>query len=164
MKKTVQEDYIITIAYELRENDIHGELLERMDARYPFIFYFGNEKLLPEFENKLRGLGEDDAFDFTLTPEQAYGRTNPLNIITLPRENFLRSSDIPEEYIQIDHMVNLTDDEGMVHNGKIIEINENTIKVDFNHIMVNKTLHFKGAILSIRKATMEELVKKALHG
>ena len=51
------------------------------------------------------------------------------------------------------------DDEGLNHNGKIIAITPEYIQVDFNHAMVDKALHFKGAVLSIRDATMEELIK-----
>ena len=78
----------------------------------------------------------------------------------MPKDDFIRSSDIPEHYIQIDRMVRLTDDGGEIHMGKIIGIGEHTIKVDFNHAMVNKTLHFKGAVLSIRKATLDEMVRE----
>ncbi len=159
MKMIIKEDHIITITYELRENNEQGELLERMDANYPFIFYFGNGKLLPEFENQLFGLSEDASFEFVLTPDQAYGKSNALNILKIPTEDFVKASDIPSHYIQVDNMVNLTDDEGIMHTGKIKEIEKDHIKVNFNHIMVDKTLHFKGAILSIRKATVDEMVK-----
>ena len=119
MKLKIEEHHIITLTYELREGSAEGELLERMDARYPFIFLFGTGKLLKSFEDNLYGLG-----------------------------------------VEIGNMVNLTDDEGLSHNGKILAINESTIRVDFNHAMVDKDLHFKGAVLNIRKATMEELIQK----
>jgi len=160
MKMTIKEDHIISITYELRENDAQGKLLERMDSRYPFTFYFGNGKLLPEFEKQLYGLAQDGSFEFILSPDQAYGRPNPLNMVTIPKDDFLRSSDIHPQYVTVNNMVNLTDDQGMLHTGKIIEVKEEEVKVDFNHIMANKTLHFKGAILSIREATTDELVKR----
>lgn len=156
---TVKEDHIITLTYELRENDAEGELLERMDSRYPFIFYFGNGKLLPEFEKQLYGLSEDGRFEFILSPEQAYGATNPLNVVKIAKDDFLRSSDINPQYVTVGNMVNVTDDQGMTHTGKIIEVKEEEVTVDFNHVMANKTLHFKGAILFIRKATTEELMR-----
>jgi len=31
--------------------------------------------------------------------------------------------------------------------------------MDFNHAMVDKKLHFKGNVLAIRPATLEELIK-----
>jgi len=160
MKLKIEEHHVITLTYELRDGKADGELLERMDARYPFIFLFGNGKLLKSFEDNLYGLSKDDSFEFILKADEAYGRHNALNVLNIEKENFKRASDVPENYIQIDNMVNLTDDEGLSHNGKIIAINEDTIRVDFNHAMVDKDLHFKGAVLAIRKATMEELIKK----
>ncbi len=159
MKMTIQEHHIITLTYELREGNAEGELLERMDSRYPFIFLFGTGKLLKSFEDNLYGLGADDAFEFILKTEEAYGRSNALNILNIDVNDFKRASDIPNDYIEIGNMVNLTDDEGLSHNGKILEINNDHIRVDFNHAMVDKDLHFKGAVLAIRKATMDELIK-----
>lgn len=159
MNLTIQENHIVTLTYELRDTNANGELLERMDARYPFIFLFGNGKLLPAFEEQLRGLGSDDAFEFTLSPEEAYGKSNALNILNIKIENFKRASDIPDHYIEAGNMVNLTDDDGLVLNGKILEVTNHHVKVDFNHSMVDKTLHFKGAVLAIRPASTEELIK-----
>lgn len=159
MKMTIQEHHVITLTYELRDGNAKGELLERMDARYPFIFLFGTGKLLKKFEENLYGLGADDAFEFILKTEDAYGRSNALNILNIDINDFKRASDIPKDYIEIGNMVNLTDDEGLSHNGKILKITDDHIRVDFNHAMVDKDLHFKGAVLAIRKATMDELVK-----
>ena len=69
----IEEQRVVTITYSVRENNEHGELLERMDANYPFKFLFGTGKLLPAFEEALRGLKVDDAFSFTLDPATAYG-------------------------------------------------------------------------------------------
>jgi len=105
MKLIIEENRVVTLTYELRDGNANGELLERMDARYPFIFLFGTGKLLKSFE-----------------------------------EN--------------------TDDEGLRHNGKIIGIEPTQIEIDFNHAMVDKDLHFKGAVLAIREASIDELVQK----
>ncbi|MEL6922633.1 MAG: hypothetical protein AAFO94_01210 [Bacteroidota bacterium] len=155
----VEENKIITITYELRDGSANGELLERMDARYPFIFLFGTGKLLASFETQLRGLQEDSSFEFVLKAAEAYGRSNALNILKIEVDNFHRASDVPDHYIKEGNMVNLTDDEGLRHNGKILSITDEYIEVDFNHAMVDKDLHFKGAILNIREASLDELIK-----
>lgn len=160
MKLRIEEHHIITLTYELRDGNADGELLERMDARYPFIFLFGTGKLLKSFENHLYGLSVDDSFEFVLKSEEAYGRHNALNVLNIEKENFKRASDVPDDYIEVGSIVNLTDDGGLSHNGKIIAIDEDTIRVDFNHAMVDKDLHFKGAVLAIRKATLDELIKQ----
>ncbi len=159
MKLIIEEDKVVTIVYELRETNGDGELLERMDSRYPFIALFGTGKLLPSFEENLSGLKEDDSFDFILSVDQAYGASNALNILKINPEDFKRASDVPDDYIKIGNLVNLMDDEGLNHNGKIINITSEFIQVDFNHAMVDKALHFKGSVLSIRRATIEELIK-----
>jgi len=159
MKQTIEEHQVVTLTYELREENATGELLERMDSRYPFTFLFGNGKLLKSFEDNLYGLSVDDGFEFILSVEEAYGKTNALNILKIEIDNFKRASDVPDDYIEIGNLVHLTDDDGLNHNGKIIAITEEYIQVDFNHAMVDKALHFKGNVMAIRPATLDELVK-----
>ena len=159
MKPVIEEQQIVTIVYELRDGNADGELLERMDSRYPFTFLFGNGKLLKSFEENLRGLSVDDGFEFILTVDEAYGKNNALNILKIEKRDFHRASDVPEDYIEIGNLVNLMDDDGLNHNGKIIDITDTYIQVDFNHAMVDKELHFKGNVIAIRPATLEELIK-----
>ena len=127
MKLRIKEHRVVTLVYELRENDAKGELLERMDSRYPFVFLFGTGKLLQSFEDQLYGLQEDGLFDFVLKAADAYGRSNALNILKLAVADFKRASDIPDAYIAVGNLVNVTDDGGLRHNGKIIEITEDYI-------------------------------------
>ncbi len=159
MKPVIEEQQIVTIVYELRDGNADGELLERMDSRYPFTFLFGNGKLLKSFEENLRGLSVDDGFEFILTVDEAYGKNNALNILKIEKRDFHRASDVPEDYIEIGNLVNLMDDDGLNHNGKIIDITDTYIQVDFNHAMVDKELHFKGNVIAILPATLEELIK-----
>ena len=160
MKKLIVEEHnIITITYDLKENGPDGELMERMNANYPFIFLFGSGKLLPAFEENLKGLAEDDAFEFILKPHEAYGPVEEGNIIDVPREAFKIDGVIPPNLIVENNFVNLIDDLGDAHQGKILSFDEEKVKVDFNHAMAGKTLHFKGAVLNIRKANIDELVR-----
>ena len=153
----VEEQNIITLSYELRNGGPQGELLERMDANYPFKFYFGSGRLLPAFEKQLEGLEEGQPFQFTLPPEQGYGPADPANILDLPRHAFQHLGD---NILTEGNFVTLTDDEGDAHNGRILSWTEETVKVDFNHAMTGKTLHFSGVVLNIRNATVDELIRK----
>ena len=159
MSLIIEEQQIVTIVYELRDGGPTGELLERMDSRYPFTFLFGTGKLLKSFEDNLYGLTIDDGFEFVLTAEEAYGKKNALNILKIAIDDFKRASDIPDDYIKMGNLVHLMDDDGLNHNGTIIAITNEYIQVDFNHAMVDKNLHFKGNVLTIRPATLEELIK-----
>lgn len=154
----VEDQNIITLSYELRENNASGPLLERMDPNWPFKFYFGNGNLLPAFEAKLEGLEEGQSFEFTLPPEQAYGSVEEGNIINVPRSAF---EGLGENVLIAGNYVTLTDDLGEQHNGKILSWTKEQVKVDFNHEMAGKTLHFSGVVLNIRPATVEEHIRKS---
>lgn len=156
----VEEQNVITIAYELREGSASGELMERMDANYPFKFLFGTGKLLPAFEQHLEGLAEGETFDFVLSPEEGYGPVESGNIVEVPRSAFVIDGAVPPNLIVEGNFIALTDDLGETHLGKILSYTDTHVKVDFNHSMAGKSLHFKGVILDIRPATIDELVRR----
>lgn len=156
----IEEDKVVTIVYDLRANDQNGELLERMNANYPFTFLFGTGALLPAFEANLKGLTEKDSFEFVLRSAEAYGAVQEENIVNVPRAVFAVEGAEPPNLVVESNFVALTDDHGETHHGKILTINDLMVKVDFNHVMAGRDLHFKGAILQIRPATVDELVRQ----
>lgn len=155
----ISEQKIITLTYEVRDGGAAGSIIERMDLEKPFKFLFGTGKLLPTYEAELAGLKEDDNFDFTLAPEQAYGLVQEGNMVEVPAHVFQESEGVSLEKLQDGQFISLTDDQGRSHNGKILSRSAEAVKVDFNHALAGKTLHFKGTILTIRKATVDELVR-----
>jgi FKBP-type peptidyl-prolyl cis-trans isomerase SlyD len=157
----VDEQHIITLTYEVREGGPGGPLIERMDAHYPFKFLFGTGNLLPGFSNRIAGLSERDTFAFTLPPDQAYGFVEEGNIAEVPLSVFQQNPDLHPDHLQEGTFITLTDDQGLPHNGRILGWNEQTVRVDFNHALAGKTLHFKGVVLHIRPATVEELIRGA---
>lgn len=157
----VSEHHIITLSYEVREGGPEGEMIEQMSVNYPFKFLFGTGKLLPAFEAHLEHLGEEDNFEFTLLPHQAYGQVEQENIVQIPLEVFQQSPEYRDQPVRAGEFVALTDDQGDTHNGKIIATGTDQVKVDFNHALAGKTLHFSGVILQIRKATVDELIRGA---
>jgi FKBP-type peptidyl-prolyl cis-trans isomerase SlyD len=52
---------------------------------------------------------------------------------------------------------------GGVIPGVVVEVSEDSVKMDLNHQMAGKTLHFTGEIVSVREATEKELTE-GLHG
>ena len=157
----VEEHNIVTLSYELREGGPEGEILEVMNVHYPFKFFCGGDQLLPAFEEQLQGLGEGDAFEFTLPPDLAYGDLDQDQVLDIPRDVFEEEDKGGLENLLIEgNFIQLTDEEGEQFNGKILSWDNDLVKVDFNHAMAGKTLHFKGVVLNIRKATVDELIRK----
>jgi FKBP-type peptidyl-prolyl cis-trans isomerase SlyD len=48
--------------------------------------------------------------------------------------------------------------------GKIVEVDSENVKMDFNHPLAGTDLHFQGEILDIREATEDELAHGHVHG
>ena len=60
--------------------------------------------------------------------------------------------------------VPMNDQEGNPMQGLVLEIGDETIKMDFNHPMAGLDLFFTGQILDVREATPEELDHGHVHG
>lgn len=160
MASIISEGKVVTIRYDLREGGPGGELLERMDANYPFVFMFGTNKLLPAFEQNLDGLPDRASFAFTLTPDQAYGPNRPDQVLTLDKSLFAeRDGYVPPGILTPGNSVRLRANDGKEHYGKVVRPDGDKVLVDFNHAMAGKTLFFEGAVLNVRSATSEELAR-----
>ena len=74
----ISDKKVVTITYDLSVTDENQEkvLVESAEADAPMVFLFGHSGLPEEFETQLDGKNAGDAFQFSLTPEQAYGEYN----------------------------------------------------------------------------------------
>jgi len=156
----IGEGTVVTMSYKLQENDASGELLEIMNEKYPFEFLFGNGNLLTAFEENIADLEEGDQFSFKLLTEEAYGEPHEGNRVNVPIKAFKFNGEVPEDLLQIGRQVTVQDDGGLKHTGKVLEYDDNFVRVDFNHVMAGKDLYFEGVILNVRKATVDELIRK----
>jgi len=58
----------------------------------------------------------------------------------------------------------MQNNEGQTLMGKVLEITDDKVKMDFNHPLAGLDLFFKGEILDVRKATAEEIEHGHVHG
>jgi FKBP-type peptidyl-prolyl cis-trans isomerase SlyD len=156
----VEENRVISISYILKEENAEGELLEVMNEKYPFVFLFGTGKLLPAFEENLKGLKDGEKFSFRLDVEEAYGEPKDEYCVNIPKKAFEVNGEIPPDLLVINQQINVTDDQGGQHTGRIMEYDDDTVRVDLNHAMAGKNLYFEGTILNVREASIDELVRK----
>lgn len=156
----VEEDCIVTMSYELRDSHASGHIMEVMDIAYPFIFYYKSESILNSFQENLRGLASGDTFEFILATEEAYGPHKNSNIATIPIERFVIDDEMADSIRDVGEYVAVTDEQGHTQNGKVVEKTATHLKVDLNHAMAGKDLHFRGRVLNVRKASADESIQK----
>ena len=159
----IAENRVITITYEVRKDGPSGPLLERMDVNYPFKALFGRGKLLPAWEKELMGLRPGDNFRFLLSPEEAYGQATDDSILSIPLAVFRNpEGEIEPGLLGKDQFITLTDSNGKAVNGKILDWDEEKVRVDCNHALAGFSLFFVGTVLNVREASVDELVQGGL--
>lgn len=156
----ITENTVVELAYEL---EVEGQIVDKMTEDKPLDYIHGTGTLLHAFEDHLEGKEPGDSFKFTLTPEEGYGEIDPERIIDLPISIFENDGKRLEQFLKVGAMVPLVNAQGQMVPGKVVEVAEETVKVDLNSPMAGKTLNFSGKIVSVREATDKEL-EEGLHG
>ncbi|HLN52613.1 MAG TPA: peptidylprolyl isomerase [Lentimicrobium sp.] len=161
---TISQNKVVSLTYELRVDNNMGETVDSADASSPLMFIYGTGSMLPKFESNLKNLRVNDSFAFSLDPEDAYGQLIDEAIVDLPIEIFKIDGKIDEEMLVVGNYVPMQDNEGHPLEGKILEVNNEHVKMDFNHPLAGKTLHFTGKIVDLREATEDEINHGHVHG
>jgi FKBP-type peptidyl-prolyl cis-trans isomerase SlyD len=155
---------VVSITYELRKDDEKGAVVEQVTDENPLTFIFGTGGMLPKFEENLSGMKADGAFKFGLNSEDAYGPVVENAVVEVPVDVFKVDGEIDKNILKVGAMVPMMDNSGNRLNGLILEIQDATVKMDFNHPMAGKDLFFQGTITEVREATVEELSHGHVHG
>lgn len=157
-KMKISTNKFVALSYDLTVGEgEERELMEKATAETPLEFIFGTDSMLQAFEKNIDGLAEGDSFDFTLTPEEAYGEYDDDHVVDLPRNIFEQDGVLNEEVIFEGNTVPMMDTNGNRLNGSVVEVKEDVIKMDFNHPLAGETLNFSGKVLTVRESTPEEI-------
>ncbi len=153
----ISKDKIVALTYELRLNGTEGELVEQVGTDKPLVFLYGAGRMLPKFEAHILDKKVGDAFDFQLSAEDAYGAVQDNAIIDVAKAAFMVHGEINEELLVVGKVVPMQDKDGNRFNGRIVEVKEADVKIDFNHPLAGQELCFKGNVVEVREATAEEI-------
>ncbi len=159
----IEANKVVALKYELRINAKDGEMVEKVENNNPLEFIYGAGNMLPQFESNIGGLKEGDSFDFSIKADEAYGHVNDDMVVELSKDIFKVDGKIDEKLLVLDNVVPMRDQQGNHLNGKIIEILDQHVRMDFNHPLAGEDLYFTGEILTIREATEKELNHGHIH-
>ena len=162
----ITDDKVVGITYELRVGNAQEEtiLVEKIDTSQIFYFLYGNSGLPEGFEEKLSGIEKGEDFKFSLSVEQGFGEKDEDAIVFIPKDAFKIDGEIDQGMLKVGNFVPMVDDRGHQVQGKIMEIEEEQVLVDFNHPLVGLELHFEGKVEEVRDATSEEIAHGHVHG
>jgi FKBP-type peptidyl-prolyl cis-trans isomerase SlyD len=139
---------VASIHYTLT-NDA-GQVLDRSAPDQPLRYFHGAGNIIPGLENALAGRSPGDRMTVDVAPEQAYGVRNDALVQTLPREAF-QGIDRIEPGMQFQAQSG----QGPVL-VTVVEVNDDGVRIDGNHPLAGKALHFDVEVVEVREATEEE--------
>ena len=155
---------MVSLTYDLHYDDFEGEMIEQATSENPLSFVFGSGLMLPKFESQLEGLEVGKSFEISLQDVDAYGELDENAIVDLPKHIFFVDGEFDEEMIAEGNTVPMMSTSGQKLNGIVLEVTDDTVKMDFNHPLAGENLFFKGEILEVREATEEEIAALSAVG
>ena len=109
----------------------------------PLQFLLGSPEMISGFNNAIVGMSVGEQKTFNLAPEEAYGFSNENAIQVISRSKFE-----PGFVFEVGALIRGQTPEGpFVAN--ILEVNDATVKLDFNHPLAGKELIFEVELISI---------------
>lgn len=149
---------LIVVSYELYvTEDGERDLVEKATAEQPFQFISGMGTTLDAFENQLKDLNVGEKFEFTIPTADAYGDYSDEHVFELPKTIFEIDGKFDAERIFAGNVVPLMDADGNRMNATVVDVLDETVKVDMNHPLAGQDLTFIGEVLEARPATNEEI-------
>jgi FKBP-type peptidyl-prolyl cis-trans isomerase SlyD len=139
----------VRIQYELRDG--RGNQLETTED--PVEFVWGYSHLVPGLESALEGMEQGDAVNVTIPPEDAYGTRDETSVFQVDRGEF------PDDAtIEVGNEFVAEGDDGTSMTMRITQVEDDYVVVDANHPLAGETLNFQVRVLTVRKATEDELL------
>lgn len=154
----IGKDTFATLSYTLRYDDGNGDIVEQISEEDPVEILMGHDLMLEILEKNLEGLESGDMFEFIIDPEQGYGDYDEEKVVTVPVSELM--AEVPKEEnvgFEEGDMIPITDMEGKEYQAVVLKKSGETVTLDFNHPLAGETLHFRGRVLMVRKASPEEI-------
>jgi FKBP-type peptidyl-prolyl cis-trans isomerase 2 len=139
--KMVSDGNMVKVNYTLT---VDGEVIDSSKKDSPLEFKVGSKQVIAGFESAVIGMKMGEKKSFHVAPDEGYGPENPKAIQKVTKDR-LPADPEPEVGMAL-HAKTPT---GQTLTGRITEIQDDTIIIDFNHPLAGKTLNFDVEIVEI---------------
>lgn len=154
-KNVVADNMVVSMAYKL---SVDGEVLDEAGDSDAIDFLTGHRNIIPGLESQLSGMKIDESKSILVKPEDGYGPLDESAIEEVSLDEFDKNV-TPEVGMELQ----MKDSGGHDAYARVLSIGDKSAKVDFNHPLAGKELHFDVKIVKLREATSEELSHGHVH-
>ncbi|MFO8155444.1 MAG: FKBP-type peptidyl-prolyl cis-trans isomerase [Pseudomonadota bacterium] len=145
MSETIDRGSRVTLRYTLSLED--GTVVETTEGFEPLTFTIGDGTLIAGLEAVVKGLKAGDKQCLQIDPREGFGYPDVGNVHFLPRERF--PADVEP---QPGLIVGFETPGGEELPGTVLEVDEDQVRVDFNHPLAGRTITFDVEVEAVEPA------------
>jgi FKBP-type peptidyl-prolyl cis-trans isomerase SlyD len=139
------------VALRFRMTNDKGDMLDESEEGSSLSYLHGGAGILPALGLELSGKSAEDAFDITISSDEAFGEHQEDLIRTFPKSTMTDMGEVVQGM-----QINATSPTGEQLVGTVTTHDDENVTLDFNHPLAGMNLRFQGAVESVRAATDEE--------
>lgn len=155
-KLRVKDGLVVAMEYTLK---VDGSVTDSSEGREPLEFVHGVGNIIPGLEREMIGMAVGESKEVVAAAVDAYGEENEKAFMDVPQDQF------PEEVpMKTGTEIQVQNQKGQPMYARIEKVEDQTVRLDFNHPLAGKELHFSVKVVAIREATPEENERGLVHG
>jgi FKBP-type peptidyl-prolyl cis-trans isomerase 2 len=141
---SVKEGDKVQLVCELKLED--GTICFKNKKDKPLVFIVGEGKFFPAIEKELINMKEGETKTVTLKPNEAFGVYKENLVAEIHKKSISSTAEL-----DIGSSIQMKTESDKIIGGKITDIKDDTITVDFNHPLANKNITVTVTMVSIEK-------------
>lgn len=153
--KAVKDNQVVSMEYTLH---VDGKKLDSSEGQEPLEFLAGAQNIISGLEREMMGMKIGESKDVVVAPAEGYGEFDEKAFVEVPKSEF--PADMP---LRPGLELQVTDQNGLPMYARIESVGDETVRLNFNHPLAGKELHFNVKVVGLRDATAEELEHGHAH-
>jgi FKBP-type peptidyl-prolyl cis-trans isomerase SlyD len=144
----VQDGHVVSMEYTLK---VDGEVTDSSEGRDPLEYVHGAGNIIPGLEREMTGMAVGDSKDVKVAAADGYGERDDSAFMDVPRGQF--PDEIP---MKVGTELQVQNQAGQPMFARIEMVGDKSVRLNFNHPLAGKDLHFNVKVVGLREATPEE--------
>jgi len=140
MAETVSKGKVVSLEYTLKLED--NQVVDSNVGKVPLTYMQGANEIIPGLESAVEGMTLGQAKHVVVAPSQGYGDRNLNAFQEIPKGK------VPKD-VRVGTRLHGKDKAGQDIRPIVIEVNDDTVLLDFNHPLAGKTLFFDLKVVNI---------------
>ena len=154
-KPKVDDGKVVSMHYTLH---VDGKVVDTSEGGEPLEFIQGMGHIIPGLEHELYDMEVGQSKNVTVPAKEGYGEPDDNAFMDVPREAF--PTDVP---LDKGTELELRDQSGNPVYARIDDVSDQNIRLNMNHPLAGKELHFDVKIAGLRPATDDEVSHGHVH-